>query len=55
MSSKKTHFIHVRISQEEEEVINRKADHLGMRISDYIRFISTEAEVEIKKINVARK
>jgi hypothetical protein len=48
----KNHIIPVRYSDEEEKKIEKKAALLGMKKSEYIRFISLNADVEVKARNV---
>jgi hypothetical protein len=51
----KNHPIPVRYSEDEKERVMKKAKMLGMKLSEYIRFISLNADVEVKARDVYQK
>ena len=38
----------IRMTQEEKELILKKANELNMNLSEYLRFVGIKAEVEVK-------
>lgn len=55
MSSKKTIKVTIRISGEEEKKIEAKANIVGLSVGQYMRFISLQAEIEVKTKEMSDK
>ena len=43
-----TSRIDIRVSEEEKQIIDKKANENGLSISDYIRMVALRAEIKIK-------
>ena len=45
----RNHELKLKLTREEKEKLQKKAEELGLKVSTYIRMISIKADVEIKK------
>lgn len=49
---KKNHSIIIRLSLEQLETIKKKAERVGMSVSDFIRFLALKTNIKEVKVDV---
>lgn len=52
---KKTGFYHIRVSHDEEKVIETKAEKMGMSPGVFLRWLGLNAKVSVESVNVSPK